>query len=126
MRLASTAADHFFGFIRDYDGELRGEKPLECYIHPWFESGDAVDYTGGQYAVYMQSILCIIQKLQDDPTLLYFLHREEGRIARSVGGIFYGEDWSEAECFDPHYFNEMVFMHYRCKYTGEAVAPCAH
>ena len=84
---------------------------IEDYLFAWFEAEEdcAVVAVGGDYTLYLQVVIAIIDRCMQDPHFLDYKGNEEsGPRPRPVKGVVDPEH-SRAQVLDPHYFQNIVF-----------------
>jgi len=114
MDFANRAAHNFAAFARSYDGTKARSNPggmLQGYLLAWLERGDGLEDTGGDFGVFMQAAVIIIQRWIDDPGILHLEYFEGGQpkqVERTVNGVF-DIRGRGALCFDRDYYNHLVF-----------------
>lgn len=114
MEAAKSARDSFLFYMqhrrapeheRDTGGYLQG------YLLGWFENSDGIKAVGGSFTVFLQTVVLILQDLQENPAVLDYQGRPSHlRIPRGVAGIFHPEGMG-ADCFYEDTFNRMVFQY---------------
>lgn len=64
MDFVGFLADDFFGFVESGHAEGDSELAVAGCLEEWVLEGDAVELAGGNFATYLQAVLCIVARIQ--------------------------------------------------------------
>lgn len=98
MYVAYSARQDFLDFVRSHDvkgmrasSERGNTQLLQEYLCEWLRCGKGIEVTGADFAIFLQTVILIVQAWLDDPSILNLHYEEDGErkvFERAITGVY--------------------------------------